>query len=71
MRAVAVIVDGPYSGGINDDGEHPVWYVQRIDDDDGEVGKAVTWKSFDGAVQMGYSIARQEHLELVLEASPA
>lgn len=70
-RATGVIVDGPYSGGCDENDEYPVWYVAPVDDDGGEAGKHYTCLSYESALRLGQNMARDRRLELILEATKA
>jgi hypothetical protein len=64
-----VIVDGPYSGGINEltGDEVPRWVVALCDDNGDEV-RTFTIASYEGAMELGKQIANDRRIELVIEA---
>ena len=64
-----VIVDGPYSGGINEltGDEVPRWVVALCDDSGDEI-RTYTIASYEGAMELGRQIAKDRSVELVIEA---
>jgi hypothetical protein len=67
-----VIVDGPYSGGINEltGDEVPRWVVALCDDGGDEI-RTYTIASYERAMELGKQIANDRRIELVIEAVPA
>lgn len=63
-KPVVVFVDGPFSGGCDDNDEFPVWYVWREDENGEDVGKTYTCRSWHTAKQLGRKIAQDQKLIL-------
>ena len=69
VPATCVIVDGPYSGGINEQtgDEVPRWVVALCDDSGDEV-RTFAIASYEGAMELGKQIANDRGVEPVIEA---
>ncbi len=71
MKAVAVVVEGPFSEQDRWGDEFPTWAVAAVDDDGETVGKHYTVWSFDKAMDLGRRMANDRRLSFQSEASPA
>ena len=71
MKTTCVICDGPISGGCDDNDEFPVWSVFSADVNGDPTGQVFTCYAYCSAVTLAQRIAKDNRLELVMEAMPA
>ncbi len=71
-QVTCIIVDGPYSGGINADigDEIPEWVVALCDDDGSDI-ETHTCATYGSAMELGKLPAREMKVELIIEAMHA
>lgn len=72
-KSTAIFCYGPESGGVDpiEGIEFPEWSVFAGDDDAEPTGRVYHCRSYEGAVKLAQSMARDRRLPLEMEASRA
>lgn len=68
---LGVFFDGPQADHNRDGDEIPAWFVYVGDEDADPVGRVYTCHDYHAADQLARKMARERHLELIHEATPA